>query len=95
MKAPPDFSRMADQALHFTWKFDAKMVDELTQRKPAPFSRVQYDRVIVTNNRILEYIKSTANPDDVEDCFEQMELLYNGGNISWDQMQAVKDLMGG
>ena len=88
-KAPPNFCRMADPFLHHLWKTDQKIIQEITDRNPPPFTKAQYRSVIETNKIILKHVRSEAKSGKTADCVEMLDKYYGGGIISWDQRCAV------
>ena len=46
---PPNFGKLADPSLHYTWKIDFSIIEEITHRQPPPYTLDQYHRVIYKN----------------------------------------------
>ena len=86
--ALPNF--LANRAIHLALKLSSEVVENLTSRRPPLFMRQQYDEVIGTIKQIKALIAPKAQSGNIDDELKQLEKLYNGGLISWEQNQAVR-----
>lgn len=86
--ALPNF--LANSTAHFALNLTQEVVENLTSRRPPLFTRQQYDEVTDTIKQIKALIALKAQSGNIDDELKQLEKLYNGGIISWEQNQAVK-----